>query len=42
MKDTVGALDFFATIRRNPELRRINTALAREPDGESRIPKESF
>ena len=36
MKDTVGSLDFFSTIRRNPEIRAINTALAREPDGESR------
>ena len=35
-------MDFFMTIRKDAQMRKINTAIAREPDGESRIPRESF
>jgi hypothetical protein len=41
-KDSVGTIDFFMTVRKDHNMRKINTAIAREPDGESRIPRESF
>jgi hypothetical protein len=40
--DCCGSIDFFMTIRKDPRVRAIGTAIAREPDGESRLPKESF
>ena len=41
-KDSVGTIDFFMSIRKDSRMRHINTAIAREPDGESRIPRETF
>jgi len=41
-KDHVGCIDFFSTVRKNAEMRHLSTAIAREPDGESRIPRETF
>lgn len=40
--NSVSGIDFFSTIRKHPQMRAINTAIAREPDGESRIPRETF
>ena len=33
---------FFTQTRRNPVLRQLNSTLARDPDGASRIPRETF
>jgi len=41
-KDTVNVLSFFMTIRKDPQIRAINTAIARDPEGFSRIPRETF
>jgi len=41
-KDTVQVLSFFLTIRKDPQIRAINSAVARDPEGHSRIPKETF
>jgi len=41
-KDTVHVFEFFVEIRRNPQIRKINTSIARDPDGTSRIPRETF
>jgi hypothetical protein len=35
-------LSFFLTVRKDPQIRAINTAIARDPAGTSRIPKETF
>lgn len=41
-KDSVNVLSFFLTTRKDPQIRAINTAVARDPEGCSRIPKETF
>lgn len=41
-KDTVSVLTFFMTIRKDPQIRAINSAVARDPEGYSRIPRETF
>ena len=41
-KDTVNVLSFFITIRKDPQVRAINTAIARDPEGSSRIHRETF
>ena len=41
-KDQVNVLTFFITIRKDPQIRAINSALARDPQGYSRIPRETF
>jgi len=35
-------LSFFLTIRKDPQIRAINSAIARDPEGCSRIPRETF
>jgi len=42
LKDAVGFLDWFSTIRKDQRIKAISTAIAREPAGESRIQKETF
>lgn len=39
---TVNSLEFFIGLRKSASVRDISTAIAREPSGESRIPKETF
>lgn len=34
----LGTTNFFMAVRKNPEFRKIKTALARDPEGASRIP----
>ena len=41
-KDAVYIIDFFLSTRKNPQLRSISTAIARDPEGFSRIPRETF
>lgn len=41
-KDTINVLTFFLTIRKDPQIRAINTAIARDPEGCSRIQRETF
>ena len=41
-KDMVNVLTFFLTIRKDPQIRAINTAIARDPEGCSRIQRETF
>ena len=40
--DFVLKLEFFMTVRKDPQIRKIMTAIAREPDGKSRIQRETF
>ncbi len=42
MEGHVASIDFFVQIRRDPQVKTILTTLAREPDGVSRLPRESF
>ena len=42
VKDSVNVLSFFLTIRKDPQIRAINTAVARDPEGCSRIARETF
>jgi len=41
-KEAVYTIDFFIATRKNPQLRAIATAIARDPEGYSRIPRETF
>jgi len=41
-KEAVYMIDFFIQTRKNPQLRSISTAIARDPEGYSRIPRETF
>lgn len=36
------ALSLFTTMRKDPQIRTINSAIARDPAGFSRIPRETF
>jgi len=36
------SIDFFVALRKDPQIKRILTTLAREPSGVSRIPREMF
>lgn len=38
----LGTTNFFMAVRNNADFRKIKTALARDPDGASRIPAETF
>lgn len=38
----MNVLSFFLTIRKDPQIRAINTAVARDPEGCSRIARETF
>ena len=38
----VTSVAFFLAIRKNPKMRQMATAIAREPEGNSRIPSETF
>lgn len=41
-KDAVNVGNFFVTIRKDPQIRAINTTIARDPEGFSRVPRETF
>ena len=41
-KDSVNVLTFFLTIRKDPQIRAINSAIARDPEGCSRVARETF
>ena len=41
-KESVHVLTFFHTIRKDPQIRAINTAIARDPEGCSRVARETF
>ena len=41
-KETVNVLSFFITIRKDPQIRAINSAIARDPEGYSRLQRETF
>lgn len=38
----MNVLSFFLTVRKDPRVRQINSAIARDPEGCSRIPRETF
>ena len=40
--NAVNTVTFFMALRKHPEIRKINTAIARDPEGTSRIPRETF
>ena len=40
--DVVNAVTFFFAIRKCPELKLLSSALARDPEGTSRLPRETF
>lgn len=35
-------MTFFSALRKHPEMRKLSTAIARDPEGHSRIPRETF
>ena len=39
---SVSTVTFFMALRKHPKIRTLNTAIARDPEGTSRIPKETF
>lgn len=39
---TANSVSFFLACRKNPKLKQLATAIARDPDGTSRIPRETF
>ena len=41
-RDAVQQLSFFTTIRKDPQIRTISSAIARDPEGYSRVPRETF
>ena len=41
-KETINTIDFFIATRKNPLLRGLSSAIARDPDACSRIPRETF
>ena len=41
-REAVQTLNFFLTIRKDPQIRAINSAIARDPEGFSRVPRETF
>ena len=41
-KDMIHTLTWFLTIRKDPQIRQINSAIARDPEGCSRVPRETF
>ena len=38
----VHTIDFFIAVRKNPQIRTLSSAIARDPEGTSRIPRETF
>jgi hypothetical protein len=42
MKEMVNTIDFFIAIRKNPYVRTLGSSIARDPEGTSRIPRETF
>ena len=38
----VHTIEFFIALRKNPQLRTLSTTIARDPEGTSRIPRETF
>ena len=40
--DIVNSITFFFAVRKSPYLKRLATTLARDPEGTSRLPKETF
>jgi hypothetical protein len=40
--NAVNTVAFFMALRRSPHVRKILTAIARDPEGHSRLPKETF
>lgn len=41
-KDAIHTIDFFIQTRKNPQIRAISSAIARDPEGYSRLPRETF
>ena len=41
-RDSVQTLTMFMTFRKDPRVRALNTAIARDPAGFSRVPTETF
>ena len=40
--NAINTIDFFIATRKNPQLRALCSAIARDPEGTSRIPRETF
>ena len=40
--DIVNSITFFFAVRKNPVLKRLATTLARDPEGTSRLQRETF
>ena len=41
-KDMVNTIDFFIAVRKSPQVRTLGSTIARDPEGTSRIPRETF
>jgi len=41
-KDMVNTIEFFLCMRKSPQIRTLLTTIARDPEGVSRIPRETF
>jgi len=42
LKEVKNTIDFFIEIRKNPIMRNLGTAIARDPEGTSRLSRETF
>ena len=42
VKEMAFTIDFFIAIRKNPQMRTLGSTIARDPEGTSRIPRETF
>jgi hypothetical protein len=40
--NVVNSVSFFFAVRKNPKLKVMSSALARDPEGTSRLPRETF
>jgi hypothetical protein len=38
----INTIDFFIATRKNPQLRTLSSTIARDPEGFSRIPRETY
>jgi hypothetical protein len=41
-KDCINTIDFFIATRKDKQIRVLGTTIARDPEGTSRIPRETF
>jgi hypothetical protein len=42
VNEQVDSVNFFLNVRKHPKLKQMSSAIARDPEGQSRIPRETF